>query len=138
MRKIAAAFYIIFIMACTACSDSELASMDQLARGAQLYEKYCANCHQKDGSGLAALIPPIKNSDYLVTHKSKLPCMIHKGVSGNITVNGKLFNLAMPANKSLSNQEIANITTFVYQKFLDETQFFTDSLIWVELKDCRK
>ncbi|MDP1727148.1 MAG: cytochrome c [Bacteroidota bacterium] len=138
MRSTAAVFFIVFIMVCSACSDTELASMDQLARGAQLYEKYCANCHQKDGSGLASLMPPLKNSDYLKANKKSLPCIIHKGISGNIIVNNKMFNLAMPANKSLSNQEIANIATYVYQKFLDETHYFTDSLIWVEMKECGK
>ncbi len=138
MRITAVAFFIGFIITCSACSDSDLASMEQLAKGAQLYEKYCANCHQKDGSGLASLMPPLKNSDYLKANKKSLPCIIHKGVSGSITVKGKLYNLAMPANKSLSNQEIANITTYVYQKFLDETHYFNDSLIWVELKECGK
>ena len=119
-----------------ACTDTELVSMKRLNNGVKLYEKHCSNCHQADGSGLAQLIPPLKGSDYLAKHALDLPCMIRNGMGGPLKVNGVTYNQAMPANKILSAEDIADICVYVWQKFPTQPLLYPDSLVRTELKKC--
>ena len=82
--------------------------------GKILYENYCANCHQNDGTGLGKLIPPLKGSDYMENDPGKTVRIIKHGLRGEITVNGQLYNQPMPANPNLTNMEIAQIVTYIY------------------------
>jgi mono/diheme cytochrome c family protein len=87
----------------------------QLAiQGKILYEKHCANCHQKDGSGLGKLIPPIKGSDYFLSDKARTAKIIKYGQNGPITVNGVGYDEVMPANPKLTDLEIAQLMTYLY------------------------
>lgn len=82
-------------------------------KGFHLYKAHCANCHQQDGSGLAGLYPPLAKSHYLVADLKRAACIIKNGLSGEITVNGKNYNMAMPGNTELSLLETAEILTFI-------------------------
>lgn len=82
--------------------------------GKNLYDTYCANCHQHDGTGLAKLIPPLKNSDYLAEDMARTARIIKYGQQGEITVNGIIYNQPMPANPTLTNLEIARIMSYLY------------------------
>jgi mono/diheme cytochrome c family protein len=122
--------YISCILFLYACSDAELSSMQQKHTGAKLYELHCSNCHQADGSGLAMLIPPLKQSDYLLKHAKNLPCMIRQGMQGEIQVNGKIYNQKMPANDKLNEQDVLAICLYVLQKFPENpVSLHSDSLI---------
>lgn len=41
-------------------------------------------------------------------------CLMKNGKSGEVVVNGKSFNKTMPAIPSLTNLEIAEIATYIY------------------------
>ncbi|WP_194972482.1 c-type cytochrome [Aquiflexum lacus] len=82
--------------------------------GKILYENYCANCHQKDGVGLGKLIPPLFESDYMLEDIGRTARIIKYGKNGEIIVNGQIYNQAMPANSKLTNLEIAQIMTYIY------------------------
>lgn len=82
--------------------------------GKILYENYCANCHQKDGVGLGKLIPPLFESDYMLEDIGRTARIIKYGQNGEIIVNGQIYNQAMPANSKLTNLEIAQIMTYIY------------------------
>lgn len=82
--------------------------------GKILYENYCANCHQKDGVGLGKLIPPLFESDYMLEDIGRTARIIKYGQEGEILVNGQTYNQAMPANPKLTNLEIAQIMTYIY------------------------
>ena len=86
-------------------------------QGEQLYIKNCSNCHQKEGTGLGLLYPPLKNSDYLVNNRNEVICLIKNGKSGELIVNGKSFNMVMPPMPSLTDLEIAEITTYIYNEW---------------------
>lgn len=86
-------------------------------QGKQLYIKNCSNCHQKEGTGLGLIYPPLKNSDYLLQNRNDVICLIRNGKSGELIVNGKNFNMAMPAMPSLTDLEIAEITTYIYNEW---------------------
>lgn len=109
-----------------------------LSEGKRLYEIYCANCHQKDGKGLARLYPPLKNSDYMVLNKDKVICGIRYGQQGEIMVNGVLFNQPMPANLSITDLEIAEIATYIYSEFADSVQIITINDVKKIMESCSK
>ncbi|MGB0930342.1 MAG: c-type cytochrome [Chitinophagales bacterium] len=88
--------------------------------GQMHYELYCANCHKNNGEGLANLIPPLANSDYLLEHVEELPCMIYYGMNHEIEVNGRTFNQPMPANAELSSQQIMLIANYILNQWGNE------------------
>ena len=107
-----------------------------LSEGKKLYEVNCANCHQLDGSGLARLYPPLKNSDYIIPHKAEVICGIRHGQKGDLMVNGILFNQEMPPNANLTDLEIAEIATYVFTEFADSVQIITLNEIAEIMKSC--
>jgi cytochrome c551 len=109
-----------------------------MVEGKRLYEIYCANCHQKDGKGLARLYPPLKNSDYLIQNKDKVICGIRYGQKGEIMVNGIIFNQPMPANLSITDLEIAEIATYIYTEFADSVQIITINEVQKIMESCSK
>ena len=89
-------------------------------QGEQLYLTNCSNCHQKTGAGLGLLYPPLNNSDYLLNNFEEVICILKNGKRGEIIVNGKSFNKEMPAIPSLTDLEVAEIATYVYNSWNNE------------------
>lgn len=81
-------------------------------QGERLYIAHCGNCHMEDGTGLAKLIPPLANSDYLKLNQDLIPCIIRHGQKGEITVNGTLFNQEMPGEK-YTDIQINNMINYI-------------------------
>lgn len=99
-------------MLLTSCGDPKF---DQyFVQGGKLYTRHCSNCHQADGKGLGLLYPPVDVSDFMDNHIDETLCLMKYGVSGEITVNGKVFNKPMPGVPSLTDLEIAEIATYIY------------------------
>jgi cytochrome c551 len=86
-------------------------------KGEQLYSQHCSNCHQKNGRGLGLIYPPLDTSDYMRNNVEGVLCLIRHGKSGELTVNGKSFNQKMPGVANLSDLEIAEIATYIYNSW---------------------
>jgi mono/diheme cytochrome c family protein len=108
-----------------------------LVEGKRLYLLHCSNCHQQDGSGLARLYPPLKNSDYLENHEEQVICSIKYGQSGELTINNMVFNQPMPSNPRLTHLEIAEITTYVYSTWGPKKKLFTHQEVGRILDECK-
>lgn len=85
--------------------------------GQTLYEARCSNCHQSDGTGLGRLYPPLKQVDYLSKGTAEIACLIKFGKQGPILVNGVMYNQEMKGIPELTNLEIAEIITYVYNSW---------------------
>lgn len=83
-------------------------------QGEQLYQKYCCNCHQKDGTGLGRVYPPLNVSDYMDNHFNDVICLMRYGKKGEVTVNNVNFHQPMPGIPALTDLEIAEIATYIY------------------------
>jgi len=91
---------------------------ERVASGAKLYAAHCAACHQSNGQGLAGAFPPLAGSDYLAGGGPAAAIdAVLNGVSGPITVNGKDFNSVMPNLSYLSDRDVADIVTFVFNSW---------------------
>ena len=74
MRLLSIVIFLgLLTVSCAPKASSEANSLAQISDaevlqfaipGKELYENYCANCHQKDGTGLGKLIPPLRDADY--------------------------------------------------------------------------
>lgn len=89
-------------------------------QGEQLYLRHCSNCHQKTGTGLGLVYPPLNKSDFLDHYFEEVLCLMKNGKKGELMVNGKLFNQAMPGIPTLSDLEIAEIATYIYNSWENE------------------
>lgn len=107
-----------------------------MVQGRVLYQQYCANCHQEDGSGLGRVIPPLAQADYMLEDMAHTACVIKHGLEGSIVVNGVQYNQAMPANKQLTDMEIAQIITFIGNSWTNEAGYYSVSQVAEELEKC--
>ncbi|MBT8061859.1 MAG: c-type cytochrome, partial [Gammaproteobacteria bacterium] len=93
---------------------ASVASLDErIDNGARLYSAQCAACHQASGAGLKGAFPPLAASDYFSDDPLKAVSAVINGLSGPITVNGVDYNAVMPNLSHLSDQEVADVVTFV-------------------------
>ena len=83
------------------------------SNGKGLYQRLCQNCHRDTGEGLGMLIPPLKNSDYLLKDVAGSARVIRYGLKGPIVVNGKGYDQPMPPHSRLTPLEIAEILTYI-------------------------
>lgn len=83
-------------------------------QGEELYQKYCSNCHQKNGTGLGRVYPPLNVSDYMDNHFNDVICLMRYGKKGELTVNNVNFHQPMPGIPALTDLEIAEIATYIY------------------------
>jgi mono/diheme cytochrome c family protein len=125
----ASALLLLFALTGLACSpktrneDNSLADISdaevlQFAiPGKELYENYCANCHQADGRGLGKLIPPLRDADYFKASIHRSVWIMRNGKKGPLLVNGQEYNQPMPANPNLKPLEIAQIATYLYNSW---------------------
>lgn len=84
-----------------------------ITRGKEGYAANCQNCHMADGKGLTGAFPPLAKSSYLSKSSAELIGIVLKGQTGAITVNGTVYNAAMPAQDYLSDEQIADIYNYV-------------------------
>src|SRR5690606_21224392 len=96
-----------------AAQAGELTPEDQAKAGEALFAGTCSTCHQANGQGLEGVFPPLANSDWIAADPKRLPQVILHGLSGPVTVNGVEYNSVMPPMSQLTDDEVANISTYV-------------------------
>ena len=99
--------------------------VDNRTKGLQLFRSICATCHGADGKGIQDLAPPLKGSEYIDGSMKRLAAIILHGLSGPLTVNGKLYQLnnEMPGlvnNKDISDQDIVDIIKYTQNALAKE------------------
>ena len=110
------------IHACSTKSDSSNATKftQYYNQGSVLYTEYCSNCHQHNGTGLGRVYPPLNVSDYMDENFNEVICLIRFGKEGEIIVNGKDYNQSMRGIPVLTDLEIAQIATYIYNTWEHE------------------
>lgn len=85
----------------------------QIRAGESRFTGTCSVCHQANGEGLPTVFPPLARSDFLMADKQRAIGIVLNGLTGQVTVNGNVFNSVMPPMSQLNDDELANILTFV-------------------------
>ena len=89
---------------------------ERIQLGRRLFTSICAACHQPTGLGRPNQFPPLAGSDYLNADKNRAINLVIFGRQGEVVVNGLKYNNNMPMFP-LTDQDIANVLTFVYNSF---------------------
>jgi nitrite reductase (NO-forming) len=93
----------------------------QIEKGRGVYMQTCFVCHQMNGEGVPAQIPPLAKSDYFakMTDEEAIHIVI-AGRTGEVIVNGKKYNGTMTPLNYLTDDQIANVLTYVRNSFGNE------------------
>ncbi|MGE5394985.1 MAG: c-type cytochrome [Candidatus Saccharibacteria bacterium] len=85
--------------------------------GKAVFTKYCLACHQADGSGVPGMHPPLTQGSWVGKDPKELVAILMKGLSGKIEVNGETFNGFMPSQAQLTDEEMADVLSYVRSSF---------------------
>lgn len=115
-----------------------VASCDYKPRnqGKVLYDRECQSCHMENGQGLGSLMPPLANADFVMENQEQLACIIRNGMEGNVVVNGINYSGNMPANKQLTDVEIANLVHYIIEVLNEQPDNFTIQDVRSQLESC--
>jgi mono/diheme cytochrome c family protein len=127
---------LLFLIIISCQSDEQMEFNRYYSAGSLVYQTRCQNCHGAKGEGLQGLIPPLIDSVFLKTNKTNLACFVKYGLKGKVTISGRLFEGAMPAN-DLAPVEIANVLTYVTNSFNNKTGTITSTQVEGDLAKCR-
>jgi nitrite reductase (NO-forming) len=90
-----------------------LTKEETIKAGQQLFAGTCSVCHQANGQGLPGVFPPLAKSSILAAEPARIVDIILHGLNGKVTVNGTEYNSVMPPMTQLTDDEVANIATYV-------------------------
>lgn len=106
-------------------SKEEITQQQYSVEGMALYKANCENCHQADGSGLRDLYPSIQQTKL---SPEALACLLK---------NGKKGNGFMPANPKLQALDIAELVTYMREKWGGKKQIYPADSVKLALQNCR-
>jgi mono/diheme cytochrome c family protein len=89
--------------------------------GKRVYDQYCKACHLADGAGMRGMHPPLIRNKTVNGNTDKLIDVTMKGMSGKVTIDGVEYNGIMPPHTHLTDQQIADVLTYVRQNFSNNT-----------------
>jgi mono/diheme cytochrome c family protein len=120
------------------CQSAEQITQDMYyANGRDLYVKRCQNCHGQKAEGLAELIPPLTDVNYMRNNKNKLACIIRNGMNEKTIVNGREFREKMPPQSDLHDIDIAQIIVYITNSSGNKQGMYTTEAVTADLKKCK-
>ncbi|MBC6989089.1 MULTISPECIES: c-type cytochrome [Hymenobacter] len=87
-----------------------------ITRGKQVYTQVCLSCHQADGGGVQNMNPPLIKTTYVLGDKTRLVKVLLNGLQ-DVDVDGEPYSNVMPAQVDLTDQQIADVLTYVRNSF---------------------
>lgn len=112
----------------TVLSVSEVSKQD-INKGKETYTKVCAACHQATGVGVPNAFPPLAKSDYLNKDVNRAITTVLRGQNTEITVNGVKYKGVMPPQANLTDQQIADVLTYVYANWNNSKKKVTPAMV---------
>jgi mono/diheme cytochrome c family protein len=88
-----------------------------ITRGAVVYKNVCITCHQADGGGVPNMNPPLIKTEYVLGDKTRLAHIVLAGLAEPIEINGDDYKQHMPAQNYLTDQQVADVLTYVRNNF---------------------
>ena len=85
--------------------------------GKKVYESVCLACHMRNGTGVPGMHPPLTESEFVNGDPDKLITIILEGLSGKVEIQGEIYNGIMPPQAHLTDQQIADVLTFIRGSF---------------------
>lgn len=104
-----------------------------IQRGEAVYSANCLSCHMDNGQGIEGVYPPVAKSDYMMADKKRSIREVLYGVSGEIKVNGIVYNSDMPGY-DLSDEETSDVLNYIRNTWGNKGEAVTPA----EVKSVRK
>jgi len=97
----------------------------ELMAGKQVYDKFCVQCHMSNGKGAPGMNPPLGGVELVTGSKEDVTKIILNGLSEPMMIKGETYNNAMPSHAFLSDQQIADVLTYVRNTFGNKAEAIT-------------
>ena len=81
--------------------------------GKLVYDRNCKVCHQVNRMGIPRVYPPLKNTKHIKGDKEYLIGVVLNGLSGEMVVEGEVYNGVMASYRNLSDQQIADVLNYI-------------------------
>lgn len=98
-----------------------------VTRGQKVYEAQCLTCHMADGGGVSNMNPTLIKTKWVLGDKTQLIQIVLKGLSTGVEINGNEYHNVMAAHDFLTDQEIADVLTYVRNSFGNKAKAVTVS-----------
>lgn len=90
---------------------------NELLAGKRVYDKFCVQCHMNNGKGAPGMNPPLAGTSQVRGDKTQLIKIILNGLSEPMVINGETYNNAMASHSFLTDQQIADVLTYIRNTF---------------------
>jgi mono/diheme cytochrome c family protein len=101
----------------TTAAKPQVVSAAVMTNGKNSYNKYCLACHMADGQGVPNMNPPLSKTAYVLGDKTRLIKVILNGLATGEEIEGETYTNVMPPHNFLTDQEIADVLSFVRNSF---------------------
>ncbi|HRN56971.1 MAG TPA: cytochrome c [Agriterribacter sp.] len=88
-----------------------------MEKGKAIYGKECLGCHQPDGLGVPGVNPSLAQTEWVLGPKGRLIKIVVNGLTDPIETDGDIFHDPSPPHLHLTNQEVADVLTYVRNSF---------------------
>ena len=112
MKKSIYVFVLSLVAICLLSFKQKFDLKASIARGKDVYAAQCISCHQEQGEGIEDVFPPLAKSDYLMADKKRSIMQTLHGVSGEMKVNGRIYNGEM-TGFDLTDEEVSDVLNYI-------------------------
>jgi mono/diheme cytochrome c family protein len=122
MKPLLSFLFVSVIAACaatTARAQTDAAPAVPLGKtkGAKLYAKSCASCHQPDGTGVPDIQPGLVGSTVVAGNPDLVIKLLLRGPAAVLPPPRPQYQSEMPNFASWNDADLAAVTTYIRQKF---------------------
>jgi len=100
--------------------------MASVLRGKEVYKAQCLACHQQDGGGVPHMNPPLDGAlNVNGNDKARLIKIVLNGLADRVEIEGEMYSNSMASHKDLSNQQIADVLTYIRNSWTNKAGLVT-------------
>jgi len=100
-----------------------------MARGKQVYLQVCLACHMATAVGVEGMNPPLIKTKFVLGDKAALVKIVLNGMKGDVDVDGDMYHGVMAPHSDLTDQQIADVLTYVRNSFGNKASAVTPTQV---------
>lgn len=133
MKKLLGFTLLLYVTTTLTAFGQQKATSSNLAqtmlKGKAVYQQHCLSCHQADGGGVPNLNPPLIKTPYVLGDQTRLINILLKGMSTGVIIDDEEYTNPMPPLNFLSDEQIANVLTYVRNNFQNKASAITPNQV---------
>jgi len=102
-----------------ALANAQAPAPDTRPPGQRLYGQHCLSCHQADGGGVPNMQPAIAGGTWVKGDARALALFVMSGGFDSASRKDSIVGNVMPPFRQLADADLAEILTYIRQKFGD-------------------